>query len=299
MDADFVYKFALPFSFVRGAKDVPASATKTDVDEEGVTTTKRESRKASRRNYAEMMHPEEEEEEENKKKRRKKQKVMVNKELSPVVEVPSKREMRHRRKKEQEEIEEETAVEIRDGDLADEETQRLAISLGFTKAIRYGSCRHALLEAMRDKPNGVSVEEIMKTSEKNGLARSWKKSTIPKNTIVSMMGDKTFTRIARGVYVLTCYLNDRENNRDENTKSLSQARLKKRQQEYNETLTKRNANVVEDVHEVASTRLPTALVDEKQLKNNVENERRRSCRNKSQSRLRPREGGAHARQTLR
>ena len=61
MDADFVYKFALPFSFVRGAKDVPASATKTDVDEEGVTTTttttttKRESRKASRRNYAEMM----------------------------------------------------------------------------------------------------------------------------------------------------------------------------------------------------------------------------------------------------
>ncbi len=275
MDADFVYKFALPFSFVRGAKDVPASATKTDVDEEGVTTTtttttKRESRKASRRNYAEMMHPEEEEEEENKKKRRKKQKVMANKELSPVVEVPSKREMRHRRKKEQEEIEEETAVEIRDGDLADEETQRLAISLGFTKAIRYGSCRHALLEAMRDKPNGVSVEEIMKTSEKNGLARSWKKSTIPKNTIVSMMGDKTFTRIARGVYVLTCYLNDRENNRDENTKSLSQARLKKRQQEYNETPTKRNANVVEDVHEVASTRLPTALVDEKQLKNNVE-----------------------------
>ena len=111
MDADFVYKFALPFSFVRGAKDVPASATKTDVDEEGVTTTtttttKRESRKASRRNYAEMMHPEEEEEEENKKKRRKKQKVMANKELSPVVEVPSKREMRHRRKKEQEEIEE-------------------------------------------------------------------------------------------------------------------------------------------------------------------------------------------------
>ena len=145
---------------------------------------------------------------------------MANKELSPVVEVPSKREMRHRRKKEQEEMEEETAVEIRDGDLADEETQRLAISLGFTKAIRYGSCRHALLEAMRDKPNGVSVEEIMKTSEKNGLARSWKKSTIPKNTIVSMMGDKTFTRIARGVYVLTCYLNDRENNRDENTKNV-------------------------------------------------------------------------------
>ena len=70
--------------------------------------------------------------------------------------------------------------------------------------------------------------------------------------------------------MLTCYLNDRENNRDENTKSLSQARLKKRQQEYNETPTKRNANVVEDVHEVASTRLPTALVDEKQLKNNVE-----------------------------
>ena len=127
---------------------------------------------------------------------------------SPVE--AKKRETRHRRKKEKEEameIEEETDAEIRDGERMDEETQRLAASLGFTSAIRRGTCRHALLEAMRDKPDGITVDEIIETSEKKGLARSWKNSRVPKNTVVSLMGDKTFSRIGRGLYVLTCYLN--------------------------------------------------------------------------------------------
>ena len=31
---------------------------------------------------------------------------------------------------------------------------------------------------MRDKPDGITVDEIIETSEKNGLARSWKNSRV-------------------------------------------------------------------------------------------------------------------------
>ena len=320
MDAEFVYKFNLPFSFVAkkgGGKKSDGGGDGDGVEEgaaaeaDGATAKRRrESRNATRRNYAEMMEGEEEEEEEeregNKKRRKKRSKVVQHAEREsspPVDETPApspveakKRETRHRRKKEKEEameIEEETDAEIRDGERMDEETQRLAASLGFTSAIRRGTCRHALLEAMRDKPDGITVDEIIETSEKNGLARSWKNSRVPKNTVVSLMGDKTFSRIGRGLYVLTCYLNDEDGENtpradDSKKRNATKPRLEKRQSglmkksqnrdEYDENENDEpsptkctSANAIEDVHEVASTRPPpTEIVDEKQLKNLVE-----------------------------
>jgi len=306
MDAEFVYKFKLPFSFDGNAANDGEGVTEEEAEEVVTTKRRRESRQGARRNYAEMMDPEDESEEDNvsKKKRRVKQGKTVERESPPlVVEAPEpslvkKRETRSRRKKEEQEeeakkIEEETNVEIKDGQPMDEETQRLAASLGFTGKIRRGTCRHALLEAMRDKPEGVTVDEIIEASEKNGLARSWKNSKVPKNTVVSLMADKTFTRIGRGVYVLTCYLNDEngENARASDGKAttpLYQERLIKRRQELVAKKPKnrggkdehkndepspigKTADVIEDVHEVASTRLPpTDLVDEKFLRKLVE-----------------------------
>ena len=86
----------------------------------------------------------------------------------------------------------------------DEEMQNLARELGFPK-FRFGGLRHALFVAMKDAKNGMTIDDIVEVSEQNGLAKCWQNSLKPKNTICSIMGEKCFTRIGRGEYVLTAF----------------------------------------------------------------------------------------------